>query len=126
MKKNFDLVVVLVLFLIVLFYFPFINFFMDLGDSILIWDKLYSVINPFTSMLIILGGISLYFINSNHGALSKILFLIIYGFGLFMKLTTVILVLSLSLRNILIYLLPHLFIISLHFHLVRSNSTRDK
>lgn len=125
MKYKSNVLPIVTLIIVVLFYLPFVKFFVPVGKALLLWDRIYTFINPFTIMPIFLGGMSLYFISKNYRPVFKILFLIIYGISLFVALITVMVVLGLTPQNALFYLVPHLFIIALHFYVVRSTSFRE-
>lgn len=112
-KKTRTVLTIVFIAFIIFIYFPFIaDLFLE-GYTVIdsIWDKIYEVLSPFTTISYIVGIMSLIMNDVHDNLLVKVIFILSYAWALFFALVAIMGMDSLI--DGIIYL-PHLFIIILH------------
>lgn len=112
-KKTRTVLTIVFITFIIFIYFPFIaDLFLEGYTAIdTIWDKIYEVLSPFTTISYIVGIMSLIMNDIHDNLLVKLIFILSYVWAIFFALVAIM-----GMNSIIdgIIYLPHIFIIILH------------
>lgn len=84
------------------------------GSFVVFFDKVYLIINPFITMPVIIGLVSVFVLRGDFKKVYKIIFIVLYAIVTLITLFTLFLVFGTKNSMILLLVVPHLFLTISH------------